>query len=445
MKRSYDMRLLLLGWILLLSACNAPQAGALTPSAETTSLQTTSTPVAHLETLAPSPTQTASPSAAPSPTTGPTSTPGPTNTPVAAGQKIKIGSVHMLDVANGWGVGNYNGEINDIFRTQDGGLTWKVVTPPQAAGAGLSAVPFFLDAQRGWVTYTAQPGGTPAKDALVWRTSDGGSTWQSVKMQTSAMNMEFFAPGQIGFSDTQNGWMLVHMGVGMMHDYVSIWKTSDGGASWNVVVDPDKDNLPMSCYKNSLWFRDPQHGFLAGSCGGVQKGLFMYATADGGATWQALNLPAPAGHADLFTSDNIMNDGEGLVFKNAQLGYFLVRSHFTNAKTISGWLYLTRDGGQTWKPEPLPTGWGSLDFWDADTGWFLGASAADSFEGTRVFSTADGGTAWKGLTSVNWTGAMQFVDRRNGWVVAKAGNATALVRTRDGGLTWLLLNPLTAK
>ena len=65
--------------------------------------------------------------------------------------------------------------------------------------------------------------------------------------------MEFFSPGYFSFPDKRNGWLLVHGGAGMSHDYIYVYGTVDGGASWFSQVDPnnsDKTGDP------------PEHGSL---------------------------------------------------------------------------------------------------------------------------------------------------------------------------------------
>ncbi len=69
-------------------------------------------------------------------TGGPTPTlPGPAIAHLAAGQAINIIKIHMLDPYSGWGIGGLVHAQDHIFRTQDGGDTWRDVTPPQPVPA----------------------------------------------------------------------------------------------------------------------------------------------------------------------------------------------------------------------------------------------------------------------------------------------------------------------
>ena len=129
---------------------------------------------------------------------------------------------------------------------------------------------------------------------MIWSTTDGGKTWiGSSPLDLTNVNMEFFKPSDIDFSDTQHGWIMIHVGNGMMHDYVTIFNTIDGGKSWNKVVDPTQQSLPQGCYKNGIVFLDASAGWVAGDCQGVQSGVYFYKTNDSGQTWTTQTLPAP--------------------------------------------------------------------------------------------------------------------------------------------------------
>jgi photosystem II stability/assembly factor-like uncharacterized protein len=45
---------------------------------------------------------------------------------------------------------------------------------------------------------------------------------------------------------------------------------------------------------------------------------------------------------------------------------------------------------------------------------------------------------------VDWLGQFSFVDEMRGWAVARSADASALVRTTDGGRTWELLEPIVS-
>lgn len=384
-----------------------------------------------------------SPTALPVPSPVATLTVGPTEVTVKQQVEVKITRIVMLGLNTGWATGVVaEGQGEEVLRTQDGGVNWTVVTPAGALrGAEVRAVTFFMDSQHAWVAFTRPPY-TNDQPVFIWRTSDGGNTWKGSAPQMSNLMMEFFAVGQIGFSDELHGWLLAHLGAGMSHDYVTLLTTSDGGASWRYVVDPEKNNLPMSCYKDSAWFLNEHTGFVAGTCGGVIYGLYFYSTSDGGETWNPVELPAPAEMRDAFTSQAVICLGQNLQGSSTTLK-ILVRCYSPDSGKDFRWLYVTNDSGLSWKPMLLPGSWGEVAFQGETLGWYFAQPASDQTAGTKVYLTRDGGQTWRQISAVNWNGQATFVDEKHGWVVAMTPEGeSALVHTQDGGITWELLHPV---
>jgi len=361
----------------------------------------------------------------------------------------------MKDANTGWAIGELNGGTSDmILSTQDGGKTWLNITPSHAFDEigtdNESAIAYFSNASNAWVFYYNKDQ-TPlgGKSAMIWSTTDGGQTWiGSSPLDLTNVNMEFFKPSDIDFSDTQHGWIMIHVGNGMMHDYVTIFNTIDGGKSWNKVVDPTQQSLPQGCYKNGIVFLDASAGWVAGDCQGVQSGVYFYKTNDSGQTWTTQTLPAPSTEPNAFSSGQ-QQEACGAYppqFINAKVGFMSVKCGIPNpnTQTETTWPYITSDGGGTWTALPaLPEPVGTLSFLDDKTGWFLGATSADASQATHaMYQTVDGGKTWKQLTKLSWSGQMDFISADVGWVVASDANNQALVETTNGGATWQEILPV---
>jgi photosystem II stability/assembly factor-like uncharacterized protein len=101
---------------------------------------------------------------------------------LAAGQPVTITYVNMLDATTGWAVGGLEGIGDHVLRTGDGGHTWRDVTPPEPASAGDEsdkiAIGSFLDADTAWVTYSYLDFFKLPVAPTVWRTGNGGQTWE---------------------------------------------------------------------------------------------------------------------------------------------------------------------------------------------------------------------------------------------------------------------------
>ena len=423
-------------------------------------------------------TATAAASATPEPTQAPTgtlppvitATPPPTQAPTQAviavtpvpgqivhfpgGSDVTVTQIRMVSGTDGWAVGeNLKLDPNNqhVLRTSDGGVTWRDVTPPQKGGTsateggpGTQAQAFFLNSNKAWVGFTPQPGDTGAENRLLWFTTDGGQSWKTSAPLAVDPNAEYFAPGPITFlADGKSGWLVVHAGAGMNHDYIYIYGTRDSGATWSMLVDPMDVNQGsiMGCYKSGLGFVDAEHGWLAGSCNGVAAGVLLFKTQDGGKTWSAVKLTAPSEAPTIYTAQDVSCGSFPPVFFSAQDGLMEVAcSQFDQAKPARTWLYFTSDGGANWKPRLAPASKGSYQFLRAAQGWFVGDN--------HVFSTQDGGKTWATLDKVDWDAQLSFVDAKTGWVVATAGSAPniayALVASIDGGAKWALIKPKIA-
>jgi photosystem II stability/assembly factor-like uncharacterized protein len=429
----------------LLSACGALSIQVVTPTAMlVTQPANTSTPVTPLPTQTTALTET--PTVAVTPTT--TTESAPTVTGAVTIEKIK-----MKDANTGWAIGKLTSGTSDlIFTTQDGGKTWTDITPPHAfdvIGAdNKSAIAYFSDSGNAWVFYyNKDTSPLSATSAMTWNTSDGGQTWKSSQtLDLAKIQMAFFNPSDISFSDNQHGWMMIHLDAGMMHDYVTIFATSDGGGTWKEIVDPTGQSLPQSCYKSGMVFLDANTGWVAGDCGGVQAGVYFYKTTDGGETWTSQALPAPATVPNAFTDQNDACGSFPPQFIDAKTGFISVKcTNLSGATPVTTtWPYLTSDGGTTWTALPaLSDPLGKLFFLDGQTGWFLGASSTDvSLASYAIYQTSDGGKTWKQLTKLSWSGQMDFISNKAGWVVASDGNNLALVQTTNGGVTWQEIKPV---
>ena len=408
--------------LLFLLACALPTAAVEVATPAVTSTTPTDLPLILTDT--------------PNPTLPPTTVPA---NHLTAGQDVKITTIHMLDTAQGWAVGGLNGNSDHVLRTADGALTWTDITPseppsadPQAAN---KAYAFFLDQQHAWVAFAdAVPSGTPLNHASIWRTADGGVTWQETALTEPALFENAYMPSDLTFVDEQHGWMMVHVDAGMNHDYFVLLATTDGGASWKTLIAPQNDTSgTQSCYKDGLVFITPQDGWMSVDCHGVVPVPYIFKSSDGGATWQAVQLSAPPSLPDIFTQGYCGPANPTLFTVTSGDLVLNCMQATTNASTPSSFLYETTDAGASWKSYAYPGG--TLQFVTASTAFALGRD---------IQRSDDAGHSWTLVTTVNWDGQFSFVDANTVWAVATDNNQVALVKSTDGGLTWQQVNPKIA-
>jgi photosystem II stability/assembly factor-like uncharacterized protein len=433
MNKKFSTLFLCLVIIAINSACVAPQ------------VKPTSTPIVITATQAATvevPTQTAwviTATPAPTETTQPAPTQpaaGDVMQPFANGAPVIIQNIRMFSVDNGWAVGSTSANTEEhILITSDGGATWKDVNPPQKIDPAVSlnkVTAAFPDMKTAWVIFRGE---TPAPEinAIVWVTHDGGASWTASQPLAMADNLEFFMPAQIDWIDAQHAFLISHIGAGMSHDYVSIYSTADGGNNWQRIVDPALENIPMGCSKYGLGFLDPTHGWVGGNCNGVQAGLYLYQTSDGGKTWALANLPPPSGFADLYTNGNYVCGAEPPQFTSDKTGFIQVKCTNANTQVATSFIYRTVDGGVSWKTSSTQLPDGTFQAVNDNVAFFLG--------GKFIRVSKDGGQTWNKVLTVAWDGQLAFLDEQNGWVVATTGDAIALVQTTEGGAHWTEIKP----
>jgi len=331
-------------------------------------------------------------------------------------------SVHFLNELDGWGVTE-----TQVVRTNDGGITWYNVTPPDITETGFSVEVFVLDQDHVWMQrpdFENYPNG-----GFLHRTADGGITWMIFTTP--------FSGGDIHFLDATRGWMLADLGVGAGSNAVAVFQTTDGGETWNRTYtnDPNNsdasDSLPLGGLKSGLIPINMQTAWVGGvvySPGTV----YLYRTDDGGQTWAQVSLPLPEGTEN----SELSIDVDQMQFATARDGYLVLRMSGETTQTA---FYVTRDGGATWtlRPTLIPQA-GSSDF--------LSAEEVILYNGDQFYVTHDAGQTWNTVTPDIVFGdsfaGMDFVNVSSGWVITMdpAGHR-ALYRTTDGGVTWLPVIP----
>lgn len=395
-------------------------------------------------------TATITPSPPEEPTLGPPvgpTLPPPVINPSAAiphlnpGQDVIISYIDMQDAASGWAVGGTADPGGHVLRTSDGGTTWQDVTPPEPDSEPGEprkiAEAFFMDNNNAWVTFSFASFFTTPTDVIVWRTTNGGSTWTSSAYLDTGGMMEIFAPTFLYFVDAFNGWYLVSVGAGMSHDYSIFFRTNNGGATWTRIAHPSESVDMQSCCKTGMAFADTNTGMVTYEQGPYTS-VYVEWTYDGGLTWSFSDLPSPPSDPGYFET----------VYCEAHSPTFFSTLSVTIGVTCREWVeggpsiythfvYRTTDGGATWLSYPYPGG--DLLFIDAN----LVMATTTSFGSSEEISkSADGGMTWVIVKTVIWDGQFSFASEMVGWAVARDEPEIALVMTSDGGSSWAILEPV---
>ncbi len=125
--------------------------------------------------------------------------------------------VRFATPTQGWAAGGYGGGNGFIRHTTDGGQNWTAQSP---ALPGQPSAICFLDSRRGWLG---------SYDGAVQRTTDGGATWEAVS------TIPHFYFEDLLFEDTLVGWAAVGNPAGSQPPEDGrgyIYRTTDGGTTW---------------------------------------------------------------------------------------------------------------------------------------------------------------------------------------------------------------------
>ena len=295
---------------------------------------------------------------------------------------------------------------------------------------------------RGLSVVTTQVIWASGSAGTVLRTVDGGLTWISIVV-----------PGAetLDLRDIE-AFSADHAIVLSAGRPARIFVTADGGASWNMTHNDDREGI----FYDAMAFWDPDHGIAFGDP--IDGRFAIIVTADGGASW---NEPAERplaieGEAGFAASGSCLTvGGEADVW-------------FGSGGTVAR-VFHSQDRGESWSSSTTPmanglgsTGIFSISFVDA----LHGVIGGGDYEQPEVASgnialTDDGGRSWRpaasspsgfrsavrylnamseALLTVGSRGSDVSFDGGRSWIAVDHGNfhALDLVSDADGVTAWAI-------
>ena len=265
-----------------------------------------------------------------------------------------------------------------------------------------------------------------AAEGGVWKATDGGATWTALTDGQASM-----ANGAIALDPNNSD--IIYVGTGEENFAIDsyygagILKSTDAGVTWTNIVGPFL------------------HAYIGGMAVNPSNSQVLLCSSDTG-IWRS------ADGANTWTSV-LKGTGTAVLFDptNGQIAYAALGSPFG---AFENGVYKSLDGGQTWQ-SLRGSGANALPITDvgrislsiaASSPSTLFAAVHNYSDGSLldIFKTTDGGSLWNpthapdicAATGQCWYDMTVRVNPTNPDVVF-AGGQTSIIRTVDGGITWV--------
>ncbi|MDR6552138.1 hypothetical protein [Paenibacillus qinlingensis] len=218
-------------------------------------------------------------------------------------------------------------------QTVDGGVKWKTLPVPD----GITGDVYYHDSKNGWAV-------RQVKDTIeVLRTQDGGQNWKTVMSRPTVATLTGAVIRSAGVDDA---WVELIGESGMTQTSYSLFHTRDGGKTWQtVLVNSTAGGGPAPGFpvgdtsgpKNTgskpgpLYVVNTDVAFMGGSCPACDKPNSVGWTKDGGKTW-VNGTESFTGYGELL-----------LGMADANSGWLITNDHEQPSV-----MYTTRSGGVNW-------------------------------------------------------------------------------------------------
>lgn len=162
-----------------------------------------------------------------------------------------------------------SGSGGQFYMTKDGGQTWKINIPMPVDNIDFSDV-WFENKEHGWLSGTQIIIAGESSRPILLETTDGGDTWKELIVNVDVSPRSICFVGDRGWL-TGTRRIVNDRSVELRGVFL---KTKDGGKSWTPVLFDTETN-----FFSRVRFADKMHGWLVGSDR-------LYRTDDAGDNWQ---------------------------------------------------------------------------------------------------------------------------------------------------------------
>ncbi len=206
-------------------------------------------------------------------------------------EQKKFIQLQMVSMETGYALASYN----QVYKTTDGGMSWESVYSIQGDNylSGVGPVMCAVDENTLYIVAYYN------KRTNVLSSTDSGKTWTSVVI-TSELSWVKNDVGSydMDFIDAKNGYLMIESTPGAGQMLKTVYKTTDAGVNWTMITGDQggQDNIPgmvstgIGGFPGGISFSDPEQGWTVCSSYGPY-GMYIYRTEDGGGTWSMTDLP----------------------------------------------------------------------------------------------------------------------------------------------------------
>jgi photosystem II stability/assembly factor-like uncharacterized protein len=270
--------------------------------------------------------------------------------------------------------GFYGTGKGKLYRTQDGGQSWQTVwSKPGTFIRSLG----FIDARHGFLGNLGTGLADTTDATPLYETKDGGVTWEPAKIGSAAIpgvcSIDILKSRSIHEGDVSERYY-IHA-AGRANGPAKLLRSEDGGETWSLIDLSGRAGMILD-----VKFFDPNAGLVFAATSGdlAQSDGLILKTTDGGRTWR-----------QVYRSTRLNEIIWKASFPNRMVGYATVQND--DAETLQQRVVKTVDGGEHWSEMPLVTEKGieelGIGFISPDKGW-VGTSIGG-------FETSDGGQTWR--------------------------------------------------
>ncbi len=322
-----------------------------------------------------------------------------------------------------------------VWKTENAGTTWENISDEFFKVGTIGAVAVSQSDNNVLYVGTGEApirGVTTSSGDGMWKSVDAGKTWKHIGLEKSGQ----IAQIEIHPTNPDVAWVAVQGQIWGPNEERGVYRTTDGGASWDHVLKVSADTgatdlsldptNPRILYA-AMWNHGRKPWFI--HSGGTDGGI--YKSIDGGDNWKKLSGGLP---------EMVGKIGVDVSASNPERIYAIIE-----AEHEKGGLWRSDDAGKTWS---LINGHRVLH----SRAWYYIHITADPVDEDTVYvlnvpmmKSVDAGKSWEKMKTPHGDHHDHWINPNNNKNMINANDGGATV-TFDGGKTWSsIMNQPTAQ